>query len=97
MVKIDFNYNERPDTDNTKLSYPRLMESWVGNEIVLFVKKDGKFEGIILVSQKGSANKIGDSSIHYDLSCFRDFEGTVEISNDNEQEKERAKATEGVE
>lgn len=59
-----------------KSEYPKLMIS--GDDIVLFVKLE---EGT-LVSSIGRPEDVGEYSESWDMVVFKDFKGTVTLSND---------------
>jgi len=59
-----------------KLKYPRIMEGKKGL-IVLFIEAK---EGIVLTDESGYPT--GNYSKSWEMDAFKDFNGTIKLSND---------------
>ena len=53
--------------------YPRLMQEMGNTEIVLFTS-DGRGTAV-------HGTSIGDHCTNWDMTCFKDFTGTIELKN----------------
>ena len=67
------------NSEKKKLKYPKLMGTEKGL-VVLFIKD---YFGTVIMPN--SHHKAGDMGDAWDMSCFIDYKGTIELTNVSEE------------